>query len=536
MAEKRNFTTRTQKTILASSNQATSKYGFAGEHGSIVTGAPKMGDMWFIEFINADSGSSANDISSFAKTVSPITISSDVVSVDRYGKRVHIPVYANFTEVSVSLYDKVDGSGFTAANNMYSKFFKNADLQTDNGNLESAISDINSGRKFTDNPDTSYIKSFRKIVIYHFFGNFIPTGSSPSGSIQKIEIINPLITSITFSGSDYSDSSPRTVDLTFQPENVIFGVPTNNVTIPEWMRAGLEYLLEDMDPSASLERINQQTVSDGVNKDQDMAITALANGNIDANDPRGRDQRGIFGVSDEETAHAQLARLNRLNTALKFLESNPDATDAEKAEALKKFKDEISKALPMPASALKTNVPDDGLRGTNGASNEIKDLITSELISDYMNGKPLKITNQPNSNLFFYNGKPLNVGAVNNNLNNLLTRSGKTKYEVDGNNFNNSLAHASEFVSTTPQSNTVNMKGIGGEVYIPGQPMSQTQVAAIDTALMMGNPEPTGQELRDYKNGKALLATDQAVNDDLTPRESKQANIDTLRFQTGGAR
>lgn len=523
---------RRQKTILASSNQATSKYGFAGEHGSIVTGAPKMGDMWFIEFINADSGSSANDISSFAKTVSPITISSDVVSVDRYGKRVHIPVYANFTEVSVSLYDKVDGSGFTAANNMYSKFFKNADLQTDNGNLESAISDINSGRKFTDNPDTSYIKSFRKIVIYHFFGNFIPTGSSPSGSIQKIEIINPLITSITFSSSDYSDSSPRTVDLTFQPENVIFGVPTNNVTIPEWMRAGLQYLLEEMDPSASLERIKKQTVSDGVNKDQDMAITALANGNINAND-----SRGIFGVSDDETAHAQLARLNRFNTALKFLESNPDATDAEKAEALKKFKDEISKALPMPASALKTNVPNDGLRGTNGVPNEIKDLITSELISDYMNGKPLKITNQPNSNLFFYNGKPLNVGAVNNNLNNLLTRSGKTKYEVDGNNFNNSLAHASEFVSITQQSNTVNMKDIGGEVYIPGQPMSQTQVAAIDKALMMGNPAPTGQELRDYKNGKALKSTaDQAADGDQTQRSLKQANIETLKSQTGDFR
>lgn len=111
------------------------------------------------------------------------------------------------------------------------------------------------------------------------------------------------------------------------------------------MRAGLQYLLEDMDPSASLERISKQTVSDGVNKDQDMKITALANGKIDANDPRGRDQREIFGVSDDETANTQLARLNRLNTALKFLESNPDATVAEKAEALEKFKDEISKAL-----------------------------------------------------------------------------------------------------------------------------------------------------------------------------------------------
>ena len=526
MAEELNHTALTQKTILASSNQATSKYGLAGEHGSPVTSAPKMGDMWFIEFINADSGSSANDISSFAKTVSPITISSDVVSVDRYGKRVHIPVYANFTEVSVSLYDKVDGSGFTAANNMYSKFFKNADLQTDNGNLESAISDINSGRKFTDNPDTSYIKSFRKIVIYHFFGNFIPTGSSPSGSIQKIEIINPLITSITFSGSDYSDSSPRTVDLTFQPENVIFGVPNNNVTIPKWMRAGLQYLLEDMDPSASLERISKQTVSDGVNKDQDMKITALANGKIDANDPRGRDQREIFGVSDDETANTQLARLNRLNTALKFLESNPDATVAEKAEALEKFKDEISKALPMPASALKTN----------SGTNETKDLITSELISDYMNGKPLKITNQPDSNLFFYNGKPLNVGVVNKKLNNLITRSGKTKYAVGGNDFNDSLTHASEFVglgTTTTQSKTTN---IGGEVYIPGQPMSRNQVVAIEVAVAMGNASPTGQQLRDYKNGKALLGTDPVSATSTSQIDLDQANIEKLRNQTGGVR
>lgn len=56
MAEELNHTALTQKTILASSNQATSKYGLAGEHGSPVTSAPKMGDMWFIEFINADSG------------------------------------------------------------------------------------------------------------------------------------------------------------------------------------------------------------------------------------------------------------------------------------------------------------------------------------------------------------------------------------------------------------------------------------------------------------------------------------------------
>jgi hypothetical protein len=503
-------------TILASSNQSAIKYGLTGEYGSPIIGVPKMGDMWFIEFVDVESGPQPNKISSFAKTVSPITVSSDVVSVDRYGKRVHIPVYVNFPEVSVSLYDKVDGSGFTAANSMYSRFFKNADLQTDSGNLENSISGIDSGRKFTNNPDTSYIKSFRKIVIYHFFGNF-GSGTDPSGrdqrgedttsgSIQKIEIINPLITSITFSASDYSDSTLRTVDLTFQPENVIFGTPTDNVAVPDWMKSGLQFIVDELDPSAS--------------KIRDAKLNSAAN------DPTDRDQRNtseLVGTSDAATASAQLERLSKLHTALKFLQSSPDATNEDRDLALSKFKSAISESMVMPASAL--NADD---------SDPIKNVITSELISDYMNGKQLNITNDLGKNLYYYNGKPLNIGNVNTNLNNIIVRSGKKMYNTSDSKFSGSLENASSY--TPPVSNQYQGKNIAGEKYVPGQPMSSMQVSAINTAVAMGNPSPTGQELRDYKNGKALLGTDQVSATATSQNDLKQAKIRQLRDQTGGAR
>ena len=89
MANKSLQNERTDKTILAGSNQATNKYGFAGNSQSAITAAPKMGDMWFVEFIDTITGLSSG-MSSFAKTVSPITISTETVTVDKYGKKVHL--------------------------------------------------------------------------------------------------------------------------------------------------------------------------------------------------------------------------------------------------------------------------------------------------------------------------------------------------------------------------------------------------------------------------------------------------------------
>ena len=91
-----------------------------------------------------------------------------------------------------------------------------------------------------------YHQHFEKITIYHFFGNLESTswimsvrptkfnlGNSGAGTLQKIELINPLVTGITFSGSDYSVTELRTTDLSIQPENIIIGQVDEDVVISQ---------------------------------------------------------------------------------------------------------------------------------------------------------------------------------------------------------------------------------------------------------------------------------------------------------------
>jgi len=449
MANKSLQNERTDKTILAGSNQATNKYGFAGNSQSAITAAPKMGDMWFVEFIDTITGLSSG-MSSFAKTVSPITISTETVTVDKYGKKVHLPIYVNFPEVSISLYDKTDGSGFTVANELYSNFFKNANLGTEAGVLDSTIRDRTSGRVIPSNAeDTGYYRSFKKIVIYHFFGSFgqgidrDPRGreqleqvdTTSNGSIQKIEIINPLLTNITFSGSDYADSSLRTIDLQLQPENIIFGIPQNNVVVPDWMKQGLEFILEDLDPSNSVNNATRLLANIRTNKKLDSMISGLADGKnlgqID-NDLNGLDQiaenNEVFGVSSDTNAREQLSRLKKLSGTLKYVKSNQNATPEEKAEAEKLFADEIASAIPMPASSLKqyddfgemqnalnsrNRFPDNpyssdilypnvagfpDARLANGGTDrftgiDLANLISNELVTSFLNGRSINLDN-----------------------------------------------------------------------------------------------------------------------------------------------
>jgi hypothetical protein len=66
-----------------------------------------------------------------------------------------------------------------------------------------------------------------------------------TGSIQKIELINPLVTSLSFSSSDYSITELRTVDMAVQPENIRIE-KTTNVNFPKWMTLGMGYLMHEL--------------------------------------------------------------------------------------------------------------------------------------------------------------------------------------------------------------------------------------------------------------------------------------------------
>ena len=72
-------------------------------------------------------------------------------------------------------------------------------------------------------------------------------------------------------------------------------------------------------------------------------------------------------------------------------------------------------------------------------------------------------------------------------------------------------------------SESVNTGMIGGEVYTPGQPMSQNQIDASDIRMAMGG-QLSDQEMRDYEAGKALRSS--SVQDSING-DALQTNIDS---------
>lgn len=72
-------------------------------------------------------------------------------------------------------------------------------------------------------------------------------------------------------------------------------------------------------------------------------------------------------------------------------------------------------------------------------------------------------------------------------------------------------------------SESVDTGMIGGEVYTPGQPMSQNQIDASDIRMSMGG-QLSDQEMRDYEAGKALRSS--SVQDSING-DALQTNIDS---------
>tara|TARA_R110002074_G_scaffold38627_1_gene104591 strand:+ start:38 stop:1552 length:1515 start_codon:yes stop_codon:yes gene_type:complete len=261
MSFERKSTGNTARRILADSANAKHRFGFHGEPGSPIVLAPKLSDLWYIEFNTVTNGglTVTEDISSLAKSVSPISIQMSNMPVDQYGKRVYVPTRVDFPEVNITMYDTVDGKMFGVAESIYNKFFKNQDAKVSGANAEAVLTSAHEhGRKIPEGKHEYYHQHFEKITIYHFFGNLdgpglgAPPSSLPrnagAGTLQKIELINPLVTNITFSSSDYSASELRTTDLSIQPENIIIGQVNEDVSFPKWMTEGMEYMQFKLSP------------------------------------------------------------------------------------------------------------------------------------------------------------------------------------------------------------------------------------------------------------------------------------------------
>ena len=184
--------------IVRDSSGAAKKYGFSSSHGTALSSAPKLSDQWFLEFKTTD-GKNAEEYSAYAKSVSPITIQTTTQPVDKYGRRIYIPTRVDFPEVTVSLYDKVDGSTMNFVNELYARHFKNSSMNVDTGLAEELKSNVSHGRKIVETDDV--FKSFSYVTVYHWFGD-----QKGKGHSQRIVLVNPLITSITFSNNDYASS------------------------------------------------------------------------------------------------------------------------------------------------------------------------------------------------------------------------------------------------------------------------------------------------------------------------------------------
>ena len=332
MAHDRKSAKNTWKRVLADSANAKHRFGFAGEFGSAIKSAPKLSDLWFIEFTPVSGGSKTDTsrISALAKSVSPITISTATAPIDAYGKRIYIPTRVDFPEVGITMYDTVDGKMFDIAESIYSKFFKNQDAKFTGANAEQVLTDSHAyGRKIPDPSKHEYYhQHFEKITVYHFFGNLAmkttppsvqdpklsgarshaEQGSERTGYVQKIELVNPLVTNITFSPSDYSVTELRTMDFSCQPENIIIGSP-DSVLFPDWMTLGMDYMLDELSPQMQRKDLDEIYKSpkfkfdDG--KEFGLGKKSREDGNENYEDSLGKKRTNEFGDDEHKRTQAK---------------------------------------------------------------------------------------------------------------------------------------------------------------------------------------------------------------------------------------
>ena len=281
--------------IVRDSSGAAKKYGFSSSHGTALSSAPKLSDQWFLEFKTTD-GKNAEEYSAYAKSVSPITIQTTTQPVDKYGRRIYIPTRVDFPEVTVSLYDKVDGSTMNFVNELYARHFKNSSMNVDTGLAEELKSNVSHGRKIVETDDV--FKSFSYVTVYHWFGD-----QKGKGHSKRIVLVNPLITSITFSNNDYASSELRVIDINLQPENVILGGIEAEAAIPNWMNLGLtgDKQIDSLktDPTATAQRIITETETDRQEQAGDSPLGTTV-GQIDPDVRNAGDDKPISVTSSED--------------------------------------------------------------------------------------------------------------------------------------------------------------------------------------------------------------------------------------------
>lgn len=223
--------------FLVGSENAMYRFGLLGSSNLNPVGLPKFSDMWYLELFTNAADSVTNVYSRSVKSVSEVQINVTHTSIDQYGKRIHVPQRVDFPAVTITLYDTVDGEIFKLASSIYEYGFKNNATRT--MEMTDAIRNISSSglKNKTDSgakqPQNHF---FTKVSIYHF--GYIDSNSKK----HKITLLNPLVSSITFSNNDYSTSEWRTITMTLEPENVFIDSNVTDADVPDWISLGVNQL------------------------------------------------------------------------------------------------------------------------------------------------------------------------------------------------------------------------------------------------------------------------------------------------------
>ena len=420
MSFERKSAGNTARRVLADSANAKHRFGFAGERGSAIEHrTPKLSDLFFVEFKLVRNNKEEHPnfrefVSAIAKAVSPISIQTSTMPIDQYGKRVYVPTRVDFPEVTMTMYDPVNGGIMDAgglANIMYRRFFHHGNPlnRVTGANAEEVLTNQSRyGRHFGDMDGYAYYhQNFERVTVYHFFGNLDKDDKSENagkGSLHRIDLINPLVTGITFSGSDYSATELRTVDFNLQPENIIISDVEEDVAFPHWMTQGMDYMLDKLSPQLKRKEgdvYGQQnpgivTFGDGEHE-RKLKYSGMKEADIQNGTNRFQEEVEKEKLRKDDQAYKDTNRkLNDLmklynaqiinpneqgNEALEgYLKENMDVIDAARAERfytgnIKNYTDEGNQ-FPTPYEATYTN-PDIPTFGGIGDSNPPKTMFPS---------------------------------------------------------------------------------------------------------------------------------------------------------------
>ena len=469
--------------VIQDNKNANRRFGFGGV--GPITSAPKTGDMFYIEFhdikqttLPGTQSSTTLPFNRFAKGVSGVSVATTTQPIDRYGKRVYVPTRVDFPEVQLSMYDVVDGEMFTFAMGIYNQFFKNGQMGTSSSSIENALRGLNHGRKFSTK-GKAFHQSFEKVTIFHFFVNLDAEGGAEettpsSGGIQKIELINPLVTNITFSPSDYSDGNLRTIELALQPENVVFSTVSDSVTLPTWLMDGLPLELEsaisDIESgdytNATVTRMNELLKSiskpSQFDPENDETMLTLLNNNQPTLSQTTTAQNSLINQQ-------KLDELAKLNRDLQFSATTSPDADGQ-ADIIRqqieeaKSRHQFVEAVPTDPRFDDTFVPEtkypqvadfanlgntyDGGTGRYGGSN-LGGAIKNELVNAFFNGRKINWGNIRNSAAQGIVGNS-GIGTLQN-----LSKTSQSKYGIAGDLIRDGIKNAGTASGGQIQTTTV---------------------------------------------------------------------------------